>query len=78
MTKRLICTAVLAAWAVTVAGTANADPDDPSPGPGYVIQAPGGPVVGGLRSMPPICGAQPRACAGNWNPDTGTWDFPGT
>jgi hypothetical protein len=52
-----------------------ADPT-PEPSPGYVIQGPGGPTVGGLRSLPPICGVQPRACAGNWSPDTGTWVFP--
>jgi hypothetical protein len=77
MTKQLVCAAVLAAWAVTVAGTAGADPT-PEPSPGYVIQGKGGPTVGGLRSLPPICGTVPRACAGNWNPSTGAWDFPGT
>jgi hypothetical protein len=60
---------------VVAAGTAGADPT-PEPSPGYVIQGPTGPTVGGLRTLPPICGAQPRACAGNWNPDTGAWDFP--
>jgi hypothetical protein len=69
--------AVAAMVTVVMAGTAGADPT-PQPSPGYVIQGPGGPTVGGLRSMPPICGVQPRACAGNWNPDTGTWNFPGT
>jgi hypothetical protein len=75
MTKQLICAAVLAAWAVTVAGTAHADPTS-APSPPYVIQTPAGPTVGGLRSLPPICGVQPRACAGNWHPSTGAWDFP--
>jgi hypothetical protein len=75
MTIQLICAAVLAAGAVVMAGTANADPT-PEPSPGYVIQGPGGPTVGGLRILPPICGVQPRACAGNWDPDTGTWVFP--
>jgi hypothetical protein len=55
--------------------TASADPT-PEPSPPYVIQSPAGPTVGGLRTLPPICGVQPRACAGNWNPDTGAWDFP--
>jgi hypothetical protein len=75
MTKQIICAAVLAAWAVVVPGAASADPTPP-PSPGYVIQGPGGPTVGGLRTLPPICGVQPRACAGSWSPDAGTWDFP--
>lgn len=61
---------VLAGVLVSVGLTpapAHADPD-PSPSPGYVIQGPGGPTVGGLRSLPPICGIQPRACAGNLEP----------
>jgi hypothetical protein len=70
-----IKTLAVVAMAVAVAGTAGADPT-PAPTPGYVIQTPTGPMVGGLRSLPPICGVQPRACAGNWNPDTGAWDFP--
>jgi hypothetical protein len=53
---------------------AGADPTPP-PSP-YQIQGPNGPVVGGLQTLPPICAVQPRACAGNWNPRTGTWDFP--
>jgi hypothetical protein len=78
MTKHLICASVLVGVTVWLTpGTAGADPT-PEPSPGYVIQGPGGPTVGGLRSLPPICGVQPRACAGNWNPDTGAWDFPGT
>jgi hypothetical protein len=75
MMKQLICAAVLAAVVGIAAPTANADPT-PEPSPGYVIQGPTGPTVGGLRSLPPICGVQPRACAGNWSPDTGTWVFP--
>ena len=70
-----LCAAVVA-LVIGATGTAHADPT-PSPSP-YQIQGPTGPTVGGLRSMPPIRGVQPRACAGNWNPDTGTWDFPGT
>jgi hypothetical protein len=57
-----------------LAGPAGADPTPP-PSP-YQIQGPYGPVYGGMRTLPPICGAQPRACAGNWSPDTGTWVFP--
>jgi hypothetical protein len=70
--------AVLVAVVIAMAagtGTAGADPT-PSPAPPYVIQTPGGPAVGGLRTLPPRCAVQPRACAGNWNPDTGAWDFP--
>jgi hypothetical protein len=76
---------LLALWAVAVAtvlsaaGTAHADPaPTPAPSPGYVIQGPGGPTVGGLRTLPPRCAVQPRACNLNWNPDTGAWDAPGT
>ena len=76
--KLLVLTTMFSLNFLVMAGTATADPDDPSRGPGYVIQGPGGPAVGGLRSLPPICGVQPRACAGDWNPDTGAWDFPGT
>jgi hypothetical protein len=67
----------VAAMVVAVPGTAHADPT-PEPSPGYVIQGPGGATVGGLRTLPPVCGVQPRACAGNWNPNSGAWDFPGT
>lgn len=74
MTKQLICAAVLAASAVVMAGTANADPTSP-PSP-YQIQTPSGPVYGGLRTLPPVCAAQPRACNLTWNPDTGAWDAP--
>lgn len=74
--KLLVLVAILFA-----AGDANASPAsaDPTPAPSpYQIQTPSGPVYGGMRTLPPICAAQPRACAGNWNPDTGAWDFPGT
>jgi hypothetical protein len=74
--KRRMAARALAAQFCAPA-TAHADPT-PQPSPGYVIQAPTGPTVGGLRSLPPICGVQPRARAGNWNPDTGAWNFPGT
>jgi hypothetical protein len=77
MTKLMtgLVAAVLAA--LSTAAQAAVDPTQ-QPSPPYVIQTPGGPTVGGLRTLPPICGVQPRACAGNWNPDTGAWDFPGT
>jgi hypothetical protein len=76
MMRLALCAAVLIAATGNHLPVAGADPTPP-PSP-YQIQGPNGPVVGGLRSMPPICGVQPRACAGNWNPDTGTWNFPGT
>jgi hypothetical protein len=44
--------------AIAVAGVAHADPTPPKPSPGYVIQGPGGPTVGGLRTLPPICGVR--------------------
>jgi hypothetical protein len=75
MPKIVLAAAAVAAMVVAAPGTAAADPTAP-PAPPYVIQTPGGPAVGGLRSLPPICGVQPRACAGNWDPDTGTWVFP--
>jgi hypothetical protein len=74
---------LLALWAVAVAtvlsaaGPAHADPT-PAPAPPYVIVTPGGPTVGGLRTLPPVCAAQPRACNLTWNPNTGAWDAPGT
>lgn len=50
---------------------------DPTPPPGpYQIQTPAGPQIGGLRSLPPVCAVQPRACNLNWSPDTGTWNAP--
>jgi len=73
----VLATAAAAAMVVAAPGTAGADPTPP-PSPPYVIQTPGGPAVGGLRTLPPRCTVQPRACSGNWNPDTGAWDFPGT
>ncbi|MGO8964411.1 MAG: hypothetical protein ACLQGN_12390 [Mycobacterium sp.] len=76
MIKQLICAALLAATAMTVAGTAGADPT-PAPGP-YQILGPNGPVVGGLPTYPTRCLAQPRACAMTWNPNTGAWEAPGT
>lgn len=57
------------------AGTAGADPT-PAPSPPYVIQTPAGPTAGGLRTLPPICAVQPRACNLNWSPDTGSWVLP--
>jgi hypothetical protein len=73
--KTLLMCAVVALVFAVPPGTANADPT-PEPSPGYVIQGSTGPTVGGLRSLPPICGVQPRACAGNWDPNTGAWVFP--
>jgi hypothetical protein len=77
MTKLITGLAFVVLSALATAAPAWADPT-PEPSPGYVISGPSGPTVGGLRSLPPICGTQPRACAGDWNPDTGAWEFPGT
>ena len=57
--------------------TAHADPT-PAPSPPYVIQTPAGPVLGGVRTLPPICTLQPRACNLVWSPDTGAWEAPET
>jgi hypothetical protein len=76
MMRLLVLGGLLVAAGVTIVTPANADPTPP-PSP-YQIQGPNGPVYGGMRTLPPICGVQPRACAGNWNPSTGAWDFPGT
>ena len=40
MTKQIICAAVLAAWAMVMAGTAHADPGTPVPSPPYQILTP--------------------------------------
>ena len=72
--KLVVAAVVLFAATSTNVAVASADPT-PAPGP-YVIQTPGGPVVGGLRTLPPICAVQPRACAGNWDPNSGAWVFP--
>jgi hypothetical protein len=74
--KFLLLVSVLIAAGLTFVSPASADPT-PSPSP-YQIQGPNGPVYGGMRTLPPICGTQPRACAGDWNLSTGAWDFPGT
>jgi hypothetical protein len=74
--KLLLLGALALALGAESSAPANADPTPP-PGP-YLIQGPNGPVYGGMRTLPPICGVQPRACAGNWNPNTGAWEFPGT
>jgi len=78
MTKQLNCAAILATSAVVVAGagTANADPTPTQPPSPYQIQTPSGPVYGGMRTLPPICAVQPRACSLNWDPNTGTWNAP--
>jgi hypothetical protein len=79
MPKIVLAAAAVAAMVVAAPGTAHADPaPTPAPSPPYVIQTPAGPTVGGLRTLPPICAAQPRACDLTWNPDTGSWQAPGT
>lgn len=72
--KLLVLTIMFSLNMMVLAVPAGADPT-PQPSPGYAIQGPV-PTVGGLRSLPPICGAQPRACAGNWDQNSGTWVFP--
>ena len=75
-TVRNIVLAVAAVAAMVVApGTAGADPTPP-PSPPYVIQTPAGPTVGGLRTLPPVCAAQPLACNLTWDPNTGAWEAP--
>ena len=70
-----LATAVVAA--LTAPATAGADPT-PAPSPGYKIQTRNGPVIGGLPNLPAICAVQPRACALNYDPNTGAWERPGT
>jgi hypothetical protein len=70
----LVLCSVLIAAGGTFVSPASADPTPP-PSP-YQIQGPNGPVYGGMRTLPPICGLQPRACSGNWDPNSGTWVFP--
>ena len=77
MTKLITGVASAVVVALATAVPAGADPT-PAPAPPYVIQTPAGPTVGGLRTLPPICAAQPRACNLNWSPDTGAWEAPGT
>ena len=72
--KLLVLSAALIAAGVAFVTPASADPTPP-PSP-YQIAGPNGPTVGGLRTLPPICAVQPRACAGSWSPDQGTWNFP--
>ncbi len=74
--KLLVLGVLLFAAGVQNGTPAGADPAPP-PSP-YQIQTPNGPVVGGLRTLPPVCAVQPLACAGKWNIGAGTWDFPGT
>jgi hypothetical protein len=71
----LLAAVAVAAMVIAAAAPAGAEPTPP-PAPPYVIVSPGGPVVGGLQTLPPICAAQPRACNLTWNPSTGTWDAP--
>jgi hypothetical protein len=72
MMRFLLCAVV--ALVVGATGTAHADPTPP-PSP-YQIQTPGGPVVGGLRTLPPVCAVQPLACDLRWNPNTGAFEAP--
>jgi hypothetical protein len=74
MTKLIAGVAAVLA-ASSIVAPAAADPTQ-QPSPPYVIQTPAGPVYGGMRTLPPICGAQPRACSGTWDPNLGTWVFP--
>jgi hypothetical protein len=71
----VVVAAAVAAMVVAAAGAAGADPTPP-PSPPYVIQTPAGPTVGGLRTLPPVCAAQPLACNLTWDPNTGAWDAP--
>jgi hypothetical protein len=73
MTKQIIFAAVLAAWAVVMAGTASADPDDPSLGPGYQIPTPNGPSFPGTQVYAPRCLVAPLACGLHYDASTGTW-----
>jgi hypothetical protein len=72
--RLLLLVSVTLALGAGSSAPANADPNPP-PSP-YQIQGPNGPVYGGMRTLPPICASQPRACAGNWDPNSGTWVFP--
>jgi hypothetical protein len=72
--KLLVLSGLLLAAGAAFAATASADPTPP-PTP-YQILGPNGPVYGGMRTLPPICAVQPRACAGDWDPSSGTWIFP--
>jgi hypothetical protein len=70
----VLCSVLIAAGVKLFTPIASADPTPP-PSP-YQIQGPNGPVYGGMRTLPPICGTVPRACAGNWDPNSGAWVFP--
>jgi hypothetical protein len=74
----VLAAAAVAALAVIflTPATAGADPT-PAPSPGYQIQTPEGPTIGGLRTLPPVCAVQARACQLMWNPNTGAWQLPG-
>jgi hypothetical protein len=73
--RNIVLAAAAVALVVGAPGTAGADPTAP-PSPPYVIQTPAGPTVGGLRTLPPVCAAQPLACNLTWDPNTGAWDAP--
>jgi hypothetical protein len=75
MTKHLIYTAVLAAWAVVMAGTAGADPT-PAPSPGYQIPGADGPTFPGTQTYPPQCARNMLACGFRYDPGSGTWNAP--
>jgi hypothetical protein len=77
---KLICAAVLAAWAVVMmAGTAGADPTPaPTPGPAYQIPSNAGPVLGGVQTYQPTCLVAPLACGLKYDPSTGTWQPEGS
>jgi hypothetical protein len=70
--RLFIVGAMLIAAGVEFSTPASADPTPP-PAPPYVIAGPSEPMVGGLRTLPPVCAVQPRACNLNWSPDTGSW-----
>jgi hypothetical protein len=74
--RNIVIAAAAVAAMVVGAPTAGADPETPVPSPPYQILTPGGPVYGGLRTLPPVCAAQPLACNLTWNPNTGAWDAP--
>ena len=74
--RLLTLAAAAAAVTFVTPGTAGADPDTQAPAPPYQILTPAGPTVGGLRTLLPVCAAQPLACNLTWNPNTGAWDAP--
>jgi hypothetical protein len=65
-------TLAVVALAVSVAGTAHADPDS-TPGPAYQIPTPNGPAFPGVQTYPSRCLVAPLACGFRYHADTGTW-----